>query len=367
MVAGLRMRLEIKIDIFAVGLADPCRSWSRIWKPFHYSQLTTCESLWVRSLGLALGWVDRGVGRREGEGGRGKAGRAEVVHVGGAHRESDLSTLRSAKENVAVILKGFTDVCSRLLTRLKSAASSFIRREHLQAPMNRWISPGNWQTSSCWCSSQRKVSTEIHSAPSIDAEKVALSPYLFYSCDFSWIARYITFKLFGATHPKLPPLCASGWKISENNSATGSGRDVSIRAKQPNFTSACLMICVEAKLEHDDVKCKTRYCCSWHFVQILYVIALSLKAWARATRGESRADLKSEETPPPSPPASHFNLRWCASYFASCSIKNGEHSVFTPNICTWIANPTHLPIIIAYIFYKLVGPLFCGTEPPLHG
>lgn len=37
------------------------------------------------------------------KGGRGKAGRAEVIHVGRAHRESNLSTLGSAKENVALI------------------------------------------------------------------------------------------------------------------------------------------------------------------------------------------------------------------------------------------------------------------------
>lgn len=53
--------------------------------------------------------------------GGGKAGRAEVVHVGRAHRESNLSTLGSAKENVALILK-LQAVRSGLLTRLQSSA-----------------------------------------------------------------------------------------------------------------------------------------------------------------------------------------------------------------------------------------------------
>lgn len=56
---------------------------------------STCDSLWVSSLSLAHGWVGGGCGRH----GRreGKAGRAEVIHVGRAHRESNLSTFRSAK------------------------------------------------------------------------------------------------------------------------------------------------------------------------------------------------------------------------------------------------------------------------------
>lgn len=46
--------------------------------------------MWVKSLSLALGLMGGGVGRRGG--GRRKAERAEVIHDGGAHRDSNLST-----------------------------------------------------------------------------------------------------------------------------------------------------------------------------------------------------------------------------------------------------------------------------------
>lgn len=51
-------------------------------------------------------WVGELYAGTEGRG-EGEAGRAEVVHVGRAHRESNLnlSTLRSAKEDVARILR----------------------------------------------------------------------------------------------------------------------------------------------------------------------------------------------------------------------------------------------------------------------
>lgn len=73
-------------------------------------------------------------GRKEGrEEGR-KAGRTEVVHVGRAHRESNLSTLGSAEENVALISRlsqtsaadSWRDFCHH--GNLSSAESVFKRR-----------------------------------------------------------------------------------------------------------------------------------------------------------------------------------------------------------------------------------------------
>lgn len=71
-------------------------------------------------------WVG-GVGGKDG--GRGKAGRAEVIHVGRAHRESNLSTFRSAKgthfsyfkaSNDSVV--GHRQYCERQWINLSSEA-----------------------------------------------------------------------------------------------------------------------------------------------------------------------------------------------------------------------------------------------------
>lgn len=79
-----------------------CReTWSHILAISLNQPVSHCESgrkVWP--VGEWAGVWGAGV-----EGGVGIAGRAHVIHVGGAHRESKLSTFRSAKTHLALIFK----------------------------------------------------------------------------------------------------------------------------------------------------------------------------------------------------------------------------------------------------------------------
>lgn len=52
----------------------------------------------------------------------------------------------------------FWCICGGLVRTFKTDAAILHPQSHPPAPMYRWISPGNCRASSCWCSSQRKVS-----------------------------------------------------------------------------------------------------------------------------------------------------------------------------------------------------------------
>lgn len=97
------------------------------------------------------GWGCGGVGCGGGGGGW-KAEHAEVIHDGGAH--SKLST----PERTGTPPLPFHPICGGLLRTFKTDAAIFHPQSHPPAPMYRWISPGKCRASSCWCSSQRKVS-----------------------------------------------------------------------------------------------------------------------------------------------------------------------------------------------------------------
>lgn len=123
----------------------------------HYSQLITPDSLWVRLLSLAP------VGGRlpqEQKGGRGDAGRSELVRVGTAHQPLHVRERKGKCCALPTTAAGpwlESAVSQRLLPTEDNA-----RR---QEPMLRVISPGGLSLFSCWSFSLRTVRKKTaHSA-----------------------------------------------------------------------------------------------------------------------------------------------------------------------------------------------------------
>ena len=188
------MRWNVKIDISAVGPLTVPQPYLKTH--FHYSKLITCESLWVRSPGLGPGWEGEGEsvwgcdGRRDAgtDGGREEGGTSRSCSCRQSAPRVQPLHARERRGKCCSDLKALTDVCSGFLARLLPSQQSFTRRERLQAPMYRWISPGNWLTSSCWCSSQRKVR---HRDATARRERSLLEDHLICSCSVSLIVTLL--------------------------------------------------------------------------------------------------------------------------------------------------------------------------------